>query len=78
VRILNSKLTILQFQGKWIGSNQIRMNQMRKEFQLARAVSSATLHISGIGYYELQINGYEPEKQEPKLSPKGNPSLETR
>jgi alpha-L-rhamnosidase len=46
------------FQGIWIGSKRISMNEVRKEFTLPNlAIQSATAFISGIGYYELYING---------------------
>jgi len=43
----------------WIGSTQIYMNELRKEFNvsIASPIRSATLTISGIGYYELYVNG---------------------
>lgn len=43
----------------WIGSNQIGMNELRKEFQLdsKSTIRTAIVLISGIGYYELLING---------------------
>ncbi|KAH3756042.1 rhamnosidase B [Pelomyxa schiedti] len=41
----------------WIGSSVITMNELRKEFPLTSAIHSAIAYISGIGYYELYING---------------------
>jgi alpha-L-rhamnosidase len=43
----------------WIGSTQIYMNELRKEFSIPNAspIRTATAFISGIGYYELYING---------------------
>jgi alpha-L-rhamnosidase len=43
----------------WIGSTQINMNELRKEFQVPNTslVRSAIVYISGIGYYELYVNG---------------------
>ncbi|UJR36739.1 hypothetical protein I4U23_029454 [Adineta vaga] len=43
----------------WIGSTQIYMNELRKEFNVSSTsqIRSATLFISGIGYYELYLNG---------------------
>lgn len=65
------------FNGSWIGSTAIRMNQLRKEFTVpsevclqlgvvgCRAstcggllqVSSAFVYATGIGYFELSLNG---------------------
>ncbi|CAF1133276.1 unnamed protein product, partial [Didymodactylos carnosus] len=43
----------------WIGSTDINMNELRKEFQCpdTSPIRSATAFISGIGYYELYVNG---------------------
>lgn len=43
----------------WIGSTQIYMNELRKEFNvsIASSIRTATVFISGIGYYELYLNG---------------------
>jgi alpha-L-rhamnosidase len=43
----------------WIGSNQINMNELRKEFQVSNSspIQSAIGYISGLGYYELYVNG---------------------
>jgi alpha-L-rhamnosidase len=43
----------------WIGSNQITMNELRKEFQIPSSspIQSAIAYISGLGYYELYVNG---------------------
>ena len=43
----------------WIGSTQIYMNELRKEFTVPNAspIKSATVFVSGIGYYELYLNG---------------------
>ena len=43
----------------WIGSTQIYMNELRKEFNVPSAspIRTATLFISGVGYYELYLNG---------------------
>lgn len=43
----------------WIGSTGINMNELRKEFTVPNAspVKSAIVYISGIGYYELYLNG---------------------
>lgn len=44
----------------WIGSNQIQMNQLRKEFFISNksSIESAICYISGIGYYHLFVNGH--------------------
>ncbi|CAF3685894.1 unnamed protein product [Adineta steineri] len=43
----------------WIGSTQIYMNELRKEFNVSSTspIRTATVLISGIGYYELYVNG---------------------
>jgi alpha-L-rhamnosidase len=43
----------------WIGSNKIYMNELRKEFNVSynSSIRSATVFMSGIGYYELYVNG---------------------
>jgi alpha-L-rhamnosidase len=43
----------------WIGSTQIYMNELRKEFNVPNAspIRTATVFISGVGYYELYLNG---------------------
>jgi alpha-L-rhamnosidase len=45
------------WQGSWIGSQLINMNEVRKTFNIPSSISSATVFISGIGYYELYVNG---------------------
>jgi len=46
-------------QVNWIGSTQIYMNELRKEFNVPNTspIRTATVFISGIGYYELYLNG---------------------
>ena len=43
----------------WIGSTQIYMNELRKEFNASStsAIRTAIAFISGVGYYELYVNG---------------------
>jgi alpha-L-rhamnosidase len=43
----------------WIGSTQINMNELRKEFLVPNTspVKSAIVYISGLGYYEFYLNG---------------------
>lgn len=43
----------------WIGSTQIYMNELRKEFGVSNTsrIRSATAFVSGIGYYEMYLNG---------------------
>lgn len=43
----------------WIGSTQINMNELRKEFNIPNTspVKSANVIICGLGYYELYLNG---------------------
>jgi len=46
------------WQGKWIGADKtISSPLLRKEFTLEKAVKRARVYISGLGYYELYING---------------------
>ncbi|CAF1274173.1 unnamed protein product [Adineta steineri] len=54
----------------WIGSTQINMNELRKEFSVPNTspVRSAIVYISGIGYYQLYINGYNVDPSR-KLDP---------
>jgi alpha-L-rhamnosidase len=42
-----------EWTGKWIGG----ANQLRKEFEIGGPVARAKVHICGLGYYELRING---------------------
>ena len=43
----------------WIGSTQIYMNELRKEFNVSitSQIRSAIAFVSGIGYYEMYLNG---------------------
>lgn len=43
----------------WIGSTQINMNELRKEFMVPNVspIRMAIAYISGIGYHELFLNG---------------------
>jgi hypothetical protein len=43
----------------WIGSTEINMNELRKEFIVPNTspIKSSIVYISGIGYYELYLNG---------------------
>jgi alpha-L-rhamnosidase len=43
----------------WIGSTKINMNELRKEFTVPNTspIKSAIVYITGIGYYELYVNG---------------------
>lgn len=54
----------------WIGSTKINMNELRKEFSVPNTspVRSAIVYISGIGYYQLYINGYNVDPSR-KLDP---------
>ena len=45
------------FDGVWIGSQSINMNQLRREFTVPAGVQSATVFLSGMGLYELYVNG---------------------
>jgi alpha-L-rhamnosidase len=46
-------LTTAEWKGKWIGG----ANQLRKEFVLKTRPTRARAYVSGLGYYELRING---------------------
>jgi len=56
----------------WIGSTKINMNELRKEFMVPNIspVKSAIVYISGIGYYELYLNGNKVDISR-KLDPGG-------
>jgi alpha-L-rhamnosidase len=43
----------------WIGSTKLNMNELRKEFTVpnTNSIKSAIAYISGVGYYQLYING---------------------
>jgi len=46
------------WQGAWIGAEKkISSPLFRKEFKLAKEIKRARVYISGLGYYELYING---------------------
>jgi alpha-L-rhamnosidase len=44
---------------QWIGSTQINMNELRKEFNVPNTspVKSAIVYLCGLGYYEFYLNG---------------------
>jgi alpha-L-rhamnosidase len=54
----------------WIGSRKINMNELRKEFMVPNTspIKSAIAYISGIGYYELYLNGHKVDPSR-KLDP---------
>ncbi len=54
----------------WIGSTNIYMNELRKEFTVPNTspLKSAIVYICGIGYYELYVNGH-PVDTSRKLDP---------
>lgn len=41
------------WEGEWIGGK----NQLRKEFSIPVNIKRGTVHVCGLGYYELHING---------------------
>jgi hypothetical protein len=43
----------------WIGSTEINMNELRKEFNVPNAspIQSAIVFMTGLGYYEFYLNG---------------------
>ncbi|MDA2926396.1 family 78 glycoside hydrolase catalytic domain, partial [Acidobacteria bacterium AH-259-G07] len=46
------------WQGDWIGAEKgISSPLLRKEFDLEKEVKRATVYVSGLGYYELYLNG---------------------
>ena len=46
------------WEGEWIGTDaSISAPLLRKEFEIDKEVKSARVHISGLGWYELYING---------------------
>jgi alpha-L-rhamnosidase len=57
----------------WIGSTKINMNELRKEFMVPNIspIKSAIVYISGIGYYELYLNGNKVDLSR-KLDPGGS------
>ena len=57
----------------WIGSTEINMNELRKEFIVPNtsSIKSAIVYISGIGYYELYLNGNKVDPSR-KLDPGGS------
>ncbi|CAF1232158.1 unnamed protein product [Rotaria sp. Silwood1] len=49
---------VTDWTGDWIGSNNINMNQLRRVTSIKQtSIRSATAYISGIGYYQLYIEG---------------------
>ena len=54
----------------WIGSREINMNELRKQFVVSNAspIKSAIVYVSGIGYYELYLNGQKVDPSR-KLDP---------
>jgi len=42
-----------EWRGSWIGGGQL----LRREFEIAGDVAEARAYVSGLGYYELRING---------------------
>ena len=50
--------SLTDWTGDWIGSNYINMNQLRTVVNVkSNSVRSATAFISGIGYYQLYVEG---------------------
>ena len=47
-----------EWQGKWIGAEKdVSSPLLRKAFSLKKEIKGATIHVSGLGYYELYLNG---------------------
>jgi alpha-L-rhamnosidase len=52
------QLKTTDWEGKWIGAKEgIAAPLLRKEFTIDKQVRRARVYISGLGYYELYING---------------------
>ena len=47
--------------GHWIASPSIAGPLFRKTFQLNREIAHAFLYVTGLGFYELHINGLRPQ-----------------
>ena len=47
-----------EFSGAWIGSNNVTMNYLRKEFVVPALTTAANVFLSGVGYYHLYVNGH--------------------
>lgn len=45
------------WKAKWISFNSDAAPMLRKEFEIKKTISEARVYISGLGYYELSING---------------------
>ena len=46
------------WRGKWIGARKdISSPLLRRDFRLAKAVNRASIYLSGLGYYEIHVNG---------------------
>lgn len=45
------------WKAKWIGFKSKAAPMFRKEFEIKKTISNARVYISGLGYYELSING---------------------
>ena len=48
-----------EFEGQWIGHQQIVMNELRREFVVPSTLSRATLFLAVAGYYELYVQGLQ-------------------
>jgi alpha-L-rhamnosidase len=46
-----------EWKGKWIGYKSLTAPLLRKEFNISRPLKEARVYISGLGFYELSING---------------------
>lgn len=54
----------------WIGSTEINMNELRKEFVVPNtsSIKSAIVYMTGLGYYEFYLNGNKVDSSR-KLDP---------
>jgi len=47
----------VDWEGDWIGSDRINMNQLSRTFTLPSEATRATVFYSGVGYSELWLDG---------------------
>jgi alpha-L-rhamnosidase len=51
-------LKLADWRGKWIGAKkEISSPLLRRDFRPAKAVNRASVYLSGLGYYEIHVNG---------------------
>ena len=69
-------MSMSEWTGDWIGSSDINMNQLRRDFPVRQQLSRASLFVSGLGYHTVFINGLEVDESR-KMDP-GWTAYETR